>query len=272
MATESPSPPPPTWAVLVTFVIATFAIVVTSLFAGLLLHSLDPDVPPLETLQGLRGLIAGGLASSTALVLTLVGAARGLTLARLRLVPGRETGRDLVVAIVGVLSLGQALDSATLLTGLAERGSSMPVIRKALGGISGPDLFVAVVTIGVLAGVAEEMFFRSYMQSMLRERWRPWIAVLITSACFGVLHLDVVHGPLAMVLGLYLGFVTERAGSALPAVTCHVVNNAVFIVLTAVVGSLGGRELNLALGSGATVVFIGCVAWLRGSLEASPRV
>ena len=264
------SSPPPVWAVLLTFVIAAFAVLVTSMFAGLLLHSLDPDVPPAEALQGLRGLIAGGLASSTALVFTLAMATRGLTLARLRLLPGRETGVDLVAAIVGVLALGQALDSGTTLAGLAEHGS-MSIIRKALYGASGPDLFLTVVTIGVVAGAAEEVFFRGYMQSMLRERWRPWLAILVTSACFGALHLDIVHSPLATLLGVYLGFVAERTGSALPAVACHVVNNGVYIVLTAVGGSFAGRDVNLALGISGAVVFVGCVAWFVRSAPAPPH-
>lgn len=264
------SSPPPAWAVLLTFVIATFAVLVTSVFAGLLLHSLDPDLSAAEVLQGLRGLIAGGLASSTALAFTLAVATRGLTRARLRLVPGRETGADLVTAIVGVLSLGQMLDSATTLAGLSERGS-MSIIRKALYGTSGPELFLAVVTIGVVASAAEEVFFRGYMQSMLRERWQPWLAIVVTSACFGALHLDVVHSLLAALLGLYLGFVTERTGSALPAVVCHVVNNGTYIVLTAVIGSFGGRDLNLALGLGGAVVFVGCVAWLVRAFPTFPR-
>jgi membrane protease YdiL (CAAX protease family) len=253
-----------------TFLLAAFAILVTSVFAGMVLHSLDPDVPLIEALQGLKGLIAGALATSTALVITLTVAARGFTLARLRLVPGRETGFDLAVAVVGVLSLGQALDSATTLAGLGS-GGSMSAIRRALQGASGPELFLAVVTIGILAGVAEELFFRSYMQSMFRERWDARLAVLVTAVCFGVLHLDPVHAPLAVALGIYLGYLTERTASALPAMVCHVVNNAVYTVITAVVGSYGGRDINLVLGGVAAVVFVLCILRLQSSLSTAPR-
>lgn len=270
MESSPPSTPPPVWVVLVTFAAAAFAILATSIFAGLLLHSLEPDLPPVEVLQSLKGLIAGALASSTALVLTLGFAARGFTLARLRLVPGRERGRDLILAIVGVLSLGQTLDALTVLRGLDDHGA-MSVIRKALTGASGPELFLAVVAIGVLAGAAEELFFRGYMQSLLRERWRPALAIGVTAVCFGALHMDLLHAPLAMVLGVYLGFITERAGSALPAVACHVVNNAVYTLLTALVGPLGGRDLNLMLGAASLIVFVGCLAALHRSLPPLSR-
>ena len=267
MASQTSPPPPSVMAVFVTFLIAAFAILVASVFAGMVLHSLDPDVPPIEALQGLKGLIAGALASSCGLIFTLFIATRGLSLTRLRLVPGRERGVDIGVAILGVLALGQTLDSLTTLIGLGDHGS-MAVIRRALLGASGPELFLAVVTIGVLAGAAEEAFFRGYMQSLLRERWRPALAIAVTAICFGGLHLDPVHAPLAVALGVYLGFVTERTGSTLPAVVCHVVNNSVYTVLTSVVGTISSREINMILGAVAAVVFAGAILWLVRSLPA----
>jgi len=39
--------------------------------------------------------------------------------------------------------------------------------------------------------------------------------VLVTSACFGILHLEWLHALLAFVLGCYLGFIVEQSGSAL---------------------------------------------------------
>jgi membrane protease YdiL (CAAX protease family) len=269
-STPAPVPTPTVWAVFRSFLLAFFAIIVTSVFAGVVLQSLDPDVPLVDALQSLKGLIAGALATSIALAFTVTFVTRGLTLARLRLVPGRETGFDLFVAVVGVLSLGQALDSATTLVGLGNAGS-MSAIRRALQGASGAELFVAVVTIGIFAGIAEELFFRSYMQSMLRERWDARRAVLVTAVCFGVLHLDPVHAPLAIALGVYLGYLTERSGSALPAMVCHVVNNAVYTVITAVVGSYGGRDINLVLGGVAAVVFVLCILRLQSSFSTAPR-
>jgi len=207
------------------------------------------------------------MASSAALIVTLLIVARPLAAAPLRLVPGRETADQLAAMVVGTLALGQALDSATLLAGLANRGA-MAVIRRAIEGAAGPDLFAAVVVIGVLAGSAEEVFFRGYMQTRLRERWPAATAVVVTSVAFGLLHLEWIHAALALGLGLWLGFVTERAGSALPAVTAHVINNTVFTLLTATVGTPQDRTLNMALLTGSAVIFFGCALWVwRG-----PRV
>jgi membrane protease YdiL (CAAX protease family) len=261
--------PPRAWQVLLAYLLAFAMIVCTSLLAAGVVTSMYPDEPERVVLQGLPGLLGGGIASSTALVLTVLLVVRPLQPARLRLLPGRETGVALLVMVVGVLALGQALDSLTMLAGLGNRGA-MPEIRRALSQAVGPDLFAAVLVIGFLAGTAEEVFFRGYMQTALRQRWRPLPSVAVTSLCFGLLHLEWIHAALAFGLGLYLGYLVELTGSTLPSVVCHVVNNAVFTLLTALAGTVEATAPNLTLAVGSSVVFVGCVVWLRRTVKAPP--
>lgn len=253
---------PPLWPVFVAYVGAFAAIVVLSVLGAGVVRVLYPDLPEQVVFEGLPGLLAGGIASSTGLLMTVLIASRGAPLAGLRLVPGRETGRTLVIMAIGTLALGQMLDSLIMLAGLGQQGT-MVVIRRALAGAVGPDLFLAVVVIGVLAGTAEEAFFRGYMQTRLGERLPPAAAVVIASACFGVLHLEWLHAGLALALGLYLGWITELTGSALPAVVCHVINNALFTILTALWGTLEGFGLNAGLATVSSLAFVGCVLWLH---------
>jgi membrane protease YdiL (CAAX protease family) len=253
------------WPVFVTYVVAFVTIILFSLVAAVVVRSLDPDVPVRGLLQGLPGLIAGGVASSLALLLTVLLVERPLVLARLRLVPGREQGRHLLVMVLGVLALGQSLDSLTMVSGLGRQGA-MAVIRDLLDDARAGELLAAVVVIGLLAGTAEEVFFRGYMQTRLRESWGSLRAVAVTGLCFAGLHLEWLHASLALALGLYLGFITELAGSALPAIVCHVVNNTVFTLVTALAGTVERLDVNLALLVGGIVVFAACVAWLRWSL------
>ncbi len=253
--------PPRLWPVFVAYVLAFVSIVSFSLVAAVMIRAAYPELSEREVFDGLPGLLAGGLASSAGLLVTLSIVARPLDPARLRLVPGRETGDQLAAMILGTLALGQVLDSATVLAGLANRGA-MALIRRALEGAAGPELFAAVVVIGVFAGSAEEVFFRGYMQARLRERWSVPVAVIVTSVAFGLLHLEWLHAVLALSLGVWLGLITERAGSALPAVAAHVINNVVFTVLTATVGTLHDRSLNMMLLTASAVLFCACVFWI----------
>jgi membrane protease YdiL (CAAX protease family) len=259
---------PRVWPVFVAYLLAVLTVVLASLAALGALRGANPDVPETELLGGAIGLIVGGLASSTGLVLTVALVSRPLDAAGLRLVPGRETGVELAAAVVGMLALGQALDSVAMLIGFGRHGS-MAAIRQALTGLQGAELFTAVVVLGLMAGGAEEVFFRGYMQTRLRLAWRSGPAVVATSVAFALLHMEPVHGTMAFVLGLYLGVVTERTGSALPAIVCHVVNNSLFTVVTALAGTIDGRRVNAILLGASVVVFVGCVGIL---LRRLPRV
>jgi hypothetical protein len=256
---------PRVWPVFVAYLGAIATIVLTSLVALSVLRLANPDVADTELLAGAPGLIAGALASSIALVLTVVLAAQPLEIAGLRLIPGRERGPDLVAAILGMLALGQTLDSLAVLLGLSERGT-MPAIRRALMGAEGGELFAAVVVLGVIAGTAEELFFRAYMQTRLRTAWRPGPAIVAASAAFAALHMEWIHAAMALVLGLYLGALTERTGSALPAIACHVVNNCVFTIVTALGGTVSERRANVVLLAASVVVFAGCAGLLARRL------
>jgi membrane protease YdiL (CAAX protease family) len=253
--------------VFAAWLLAFVAIVIFSALAAATLAAMYPEIPPARLLRELPGLLAGAVASSVALLLTVLLASRGFDAVRLRLRPGRERGRDLALMILGMLALGQALDSLTVLVGLGRHGALWDA-RRMLVGVAGEELFVAVVVIGLLAGAAEEVFFRGFMQTRLREHWRiPW-AVVGTSACFALMHIEWLHALLAFALGLYLGFITELAGSALPAVASHVVNNALFTLATALGGTVLAFWPNVALLAGSLAVFAACVTPLLRTLRA----
>lgn len=259
---------PRVWPVLLAYLLAVVTIVLASLAALGALRAANPDIPDAELMGGVLALIAGGLASSTALVLTVVLVSQPFEAAALRLLPGRETGVDLAAAVLGMLALGQVLDSIAILSGLGQQGS-LSAIRKALSGIDGGELFAAVIVLGVMAGAAEELFFRGYMQTRLRLAWgRAGPAIVVTSAAFALLHVEWIHALMAFVLGVYLGALTERTGSALPAIVCHVVNNSLFTVVTAVSGTVDDVRTNAILLGLSVVVFLACGAFL---LRRLPR-
>jgi membrane protease YdiL (CAAX protease family) len=115
------------------------------------------------------------------------------------------------------------------------------------------------------------------MQARLREHWSPVVAVLATSTAFGALHLDpaalsVVHMAQALAMGIYLGFVAEISGSTLPAVVCHVVNNIVYTLQTALGVAVVGREANLAAVAIGAVLLGACIWWIRRAAPAPAPV
>lgn len=258
------APRRPVWHVFLVYLAAIAAILFLTPLALAALMAVYPEVPEASLIQTLPALVAGSLAASLGLVATLLLAVRPLDAAALRLRPGWERGRDLAAMVVGLLALGQALDSLVTLVGLGGQGT-LALIRRALAGAAGVELFAAVVVIGLAAGAAEEVFFRGFMQTRLRQHWGPRAAVLATSASFAILHVDVtlVHVVVVFALSVYLGFVTESTGSALPAVVCHVVNNVVFTLQTALGATPGGPALDGWLVAAGGLLTVACVLWVR---------
>jgi hypothetical protein len=92
-----------------------------------------------------------------------------------------------------------------------------------------PTATVAALWAGALlvAPVAEELFFRGVLQTvlvgLLRSRW--W-GIAAASLAFGFVHLSQPHAvPALVLLGVLIGYVFERTGSLLPAVVIHVLFN-----------------------------------------------
>lgn len=149
---------------------------------------------------------------------------------RLRLATAGVTAGRVALVVIGVLAVSQALDSCIVLLGL-HRFGALEHINRVLARASGGMLALLAVAVALGPGLAEELFFRGYMQTRLVQRIGPAAAIAATAACFGLIHFDLVHTPVAAILGVFLGWATERTGTVVPAMVAHVVNNLVAVLM-----------------------------------------
>lgn len=100
-----------------------------------------------------------------------------------------------------------------------------------------PPAWQAVVWLSalVLAPLAEEIFFRGLLQSLLRRYLRqPWIAVLVSAVCFTAIHAPYWHTmPSLFALAIALGYNYERTGRLFAPILIHCLFNAVNLAFTA---------------------------------------
>lgn len=92
------------------------------------------------------------------------------------------------------------------------------------------DYVIALIMIALLPAIFEETFFRGGMQNLL-TRWsgKPWLAILITSLIFSIIHLSY-YGFLARIcLGVVLGLIFYYSRSLWLSVTAHFFNNAIAV-------------------------------------------
>ncbi len=224
----------------------------------------------------LPGLASVATLDAVVLLVVAVAAARlmdaGATLAmRLSLGASRATPLGFAASALGVTGLSLACGAMSDLLGVGQ-GPVMRAIEDALAESAGPAWpAVALLTLAVVPGVAEETFFRGLLQTRLTPALGRWPALVAAAACFGALHLDPVQGVLAFIVGLLLGWIALRFESIRPAALAHVTNNALFVVLARfhlTSAPPGGPLLAFCVGA---VVTLASIAVLRSSRALAPK-
>lgn len=81
---------------------------------------------------------------------------------------------------------------------------------------------VAVAVAALIAGFGEELLFRGVVQSSLAGWAGPWVALVLASVVFGLLHaLSRAYFVLATIMGLYLGAIYQVTGNLMVASLVH---------------------------------------------------
>ena len=228
-----PPPPPPvdrpvaTWRVyeaVPVFVIAVLASTIAAIVAG-------------GAGSGEAGLIAGSAAFEAALALTVVLWIRAMHRPALPALglperPWREVARGLAGGIGTrlVAAFGIAPVVLLLTDAFTERPPVVPEqVPTNLDVV--PQVLLGLVVV-VAAPIGEELFFRGFLFRSLRRRGF-WLAALVSSAAFGVVH--VVDGnwllvPIMMGVGLCFAGLYERDGRILTPITAHATFNLIGIL------------------------------------------
>jgi membrane protease YdiL (CAAX protease family) len=92
------------------------------------------------------------------------------------------------------------------------------------------DVLLALMAV-VVAPLVEEMIFRGLFQSMLRSYLgRPWLAIVLTSILFALVHGNATHWPALFMLSLGLGYAYEKSGSLFRSMFMHAMFNGIAIL------------------------------------------
>jgi sodium transport system permease protein len=94
-----------------------------------------------------------------------------------------------------------------------------------------PALGAVLLAIAIAPAVCEEVLFRGALLRGLAARISPAAALVAASAMFSIYHFKPVQMLPTFTLGLVLGVLSLRAGSILPSVIAHFLNNAMAIVV-----------------------------------------
>lgn len=93
---------------------------------------------------------------------------------------------------------------------------------------------IGILTIVFIGPLGEELIFRhAILGGMLRRGITPWIAILVSSILFGIIHLNPIQILFASALGIMLGILYTKSQSIVPSLIYHIINNgfAVAVIL-----------------------------------------
>lgn len=94
------------------------------------------------------------------------------------------------------------------------------------------NFFVNVLCVAILPAFCEEFLHRGVLMRGMFNSVSVKHALIISSICFGLMHLNIVQVFYAAILGVLIGFVSIVAKSIWPAIIIHFVNNFVNVYLS----------------------------------------
>ncbi len=87
---------------------------------------------------------------------------------------------------------------------------------------------LGALSISLFGPVLEEVLFRGAIQGyILRKFGKPWLAIVLASLVFGIIHWNPVQVVYATLLGFIFGWLYYRTGSLLSVIVGHVLNNSI---------------------------------------------
>jgi len=92
--------------------------------------------------------------------------------------------------------------------------------------------FINVLCVAILPAICEEFLHRGLLMRNLFNSVSVKHALIISSICFGLMHLNIVQVFYATILGLLIGFVSIVGKSIWPAIIIHFVNNFINVYLS----------------------------------------
>lgn len=131
---------------------------------------------------------------------------------------------------IGITALSFVADDAILWAVSKVLGEdSEPTIVALMTSIAKTPLFtfLAVLVVGVLGPVVEELVFRGLVYGYVEGRFGGIAAMIVSTVLFAAAHIEPAHVAVVVPMGLLLGWARMRTGSIWPTIAAHIANNTV---------------------------------------------
>jgi sodium transport system permease protein len=148
-------------------------------------------------------------------------------------------------------------------------------LAPALAALFERPLWQRLVIVALVPAICEEVVFRGLVLNGFLQRYRPGLAIVVSSVLFGVSHMIPQQMIAATLLGVVLAIVATRTGSILVTIAFHFLHNAMVVIYAE--GSLhNGGLLDYPLplilaGALVSAILVGYLATMPSRLKRVGR-
>ncbi|MBO5326120.1 MAG: CPBP family intramembrane metalloprotease [Lachnospiraceae bacterium] len=128
--------------------------------------------------------------------------------------------------------LGVWLLEQVVIVSLAQWFPSLAETSDALNSVITDAGFIsAFIVVGICPAIAEEFAFRGFLFGTLKDKWRPWLAIVVSALLFGAYHMNLLQFVGGTMMGIAIAYVTYRSGSIWIGAIMHFINNGLSVIL-----------------------------------------
>ncbi|MBO6016076.1 MAG: CPBP family intramembrane metalloprotease [Lachnospiraceae bacterium] len=158
----------------------------------------------------------------------------------------RKPGAGAIVSAL-FLAIGCFITNLVLSFGLAALfKESAQNVQETFSALMDEPFALLLVVAVILPAIGEELLFRGFLFSSIRQKCRSIATVLIVSALFGLFHLSLIKFFTTAFLGIILALLVEKSGSIVPGMLVHFLNNLLSMIISVYESELSERVPMLA--------------------------
>lgn len=106
--------------------------------------------------------------------------------------------------------------------------------------ISSSPPAITLLYMFLIAPVCEEIIFRGVGYPLMRRKCSSWVAALVVSIVFALLHGNITQGATAFLISIPLCFLYEKTGRVAPGIAAHILANMCGTIAVAIVTGATG--------------------------------
>lgn len=126
--------------------------------------------------------------------------------------------------LLGIGTIGWALVISAISTSIFKESAAAS--QQGLEGYFPNSFLLGLLIMAVTPAICEEMFFRGYVFSALKNKLKLITAILLNAALFGVFHMSLAKFLTTAFLGGMIAYIGHKTKSIFPGMLVHFMNNA----------------------------------------------